>query len=292
MKRFFSLLFVLLIGISFAADYPLSVTDDLGNQIVLEKAPQRIVSMIPSATETVCALNACDLLVGRDEYSNFPKSVKDVPAMGNGFSPNLEAIVAAEPDLVIIDESGDLAKQLLDLGIPVYAGTAQTFGDVFEKIAVIGLMIDREKEAAFLNLKLKTGLASIHKSIVGLQSPSVYYELDSSPYSVGPKSFIGEIISLAGANNIVTADLGDFPKLDPEYIVAANPDIILLADAQWGESVETLAARAGWSGLSAIVDNRVVELSQEQVDKINRPGPRIVEALKLLVKIFHPDIIE
>jgi len=291
-KRFVSFLFVLVISISFASDYPLSVTDDLGNKVILEKAPQRIVSMIPSATETVCALNACDLLVGRDEYSNYPGSVNDVPAMGNGFTPNLEAIVASEPDLVIIDESGDLAKQLIELGIPVYAGTAQTFDGVFEKISTIGLIIDREKEAAFLNLKLKSGLANVHARIAGLPAPTVYYELDSSPYSVGPGSFIGEILSLAGSENIVTKELGNFPKLDPEFIVAANPDIILLADAQWGESAETLASRAGWSALSAIVNKRVIELSQDEVDKINRPGPRIVEALQLLVKIFHPDIIE
>ena len=133
---------------------------------------------------------------------------------------------------------------------------------------------------------------NIHKLIAGASAPSVFYELDSSPYSVGPESFIGEIISLAGGDNIVTADLGTFPKLDPEYIVASNPEIILLADAAYGESAETLAARAGWSAISAIVSGKVIELSQEQVDIINRPGPRIVDALFLLAQIFHPDMID
>lgn len=292
MKRFLVSLVLFVFAISFASDYPLIVTDDLGHELVLNAAPVRIVSMIPSATETVCALNACDLLIGRDQYSNYPPEVNDLPELGNGFVPNLEAIVALEPDLVIVDESGDLANQLRELGIPVYAGTAQTFTEVFEKISDIGKLINREKEAAFLNLKLRTDLVNVHKLIAAAQMPTVFYELDSTPYSVGPESFIGEIISLAGGDNIVTADLGAFPKLDPEFIVAANPEIILLADAAYGESAESLAARAGWADIAAISSGKVYELSPEQVDIINRPGPRIIDALFLLAQIFHPDMID
>ncbi len=292
MKKILVSLVLFISALAFASDYPLTVVDDLGNELVLNAAPVRIVSMIPSSTETVCALGACELLVGRDQYSNYPEEVLDLPELGSGFSPNLEAIVALEPDLVLVSESGDLAKQLVDLGIPVYAGTAQTFSEVFDKISTIAKLINHEKEAAFLNLKMRTDLVNIHKLIAGASAPSVFYELDSSPYSVGPESFIGEIISLAGGDNIVTADLGTFPKLDPEYIVASNPEIILLADAAYGESAETLAARAGWSAISAIVSGKVIELSQEQVDIINRPGPRIVDALFLLAQIFHPDMID
>ncbi len=292
MKSFVISLVLLVFTMAFASDYPLTIIDDLGHEVVLNAAPLRIVSMIPSATETVCALNACDLLVGRDQYSNYPLEVNDLPELGNGFVPNLEAIVALEPDLVIVDESTDLANQLIELGIPVYAGTAQSFEEVFEKFSDIGKLINREKEAAFLNLKLRTDLVNIHKLIAGADAPTVFYELDSSPYSVGPESFIGEIISLAGASNIVTADLGAFPKLDPEFIVASNPEIILLADAAYGETAESLAARAGWSDISAIAANKVFELSQDQVDTINRPGPRIVDALFLLAQIFHPDMID
>jgi len=291
-KKILVSLVLFISALAFASDYPLTVVDDLGNELVLNAAPVRIVSMIPSSTETVCALGACELLVGRDQYSNYPEEVLDLPELGSGFSPNLEAIVALEPDLVLVSESGDLAKQLVDLGIPVYAGTAQTFSEVFDKISTIAKLINHEKEAAFLNLKMRTDLVNIHKLIAGASAPSVFYELDSSPYSVGPESFIGEIISLAGGDNIVTADLGTFPKLDPEYIVASNPEIILLADAAYGESAETLAARAGWSAISAIVSGKVIELSQEQVDIINRPGPRIVDALFLLAQIFHPDMID
>lgn len=292
MKSFLISLVLFVFTLAFASGYPLMVVDDLGHELVLNAAPLRIVSMIPSATETVCALDACNLLVGRDQYSDYPLEVNDLPELGNGFMPNLEAIVALEPDLVIVSESGDLANQLIELGIPVYAGTAQTFEEVFEKFSVIGKLINREREAAFLNLKLRIEVVNVHTLIAGLKAPRVFYELDSSPYSVGPESFIGEIISLAGGANIVTADLGDFPKLDPEFIVASKPEIILLADAAYGESAETLSARAGWADISAIVSGKVFELSQEEVNIINRPGPRIVDALFLLAQIFHPDMID
>ena len=294
MKQVFSLLLslCLFIGLAFATDYPITVTDDLGNELTLESEPMRIVTMIPSHTETVCALNACDKLVGVDEYSNYPEMVMTLSNLGNGFAPNVEAIVAIEPDLVLVDESSGIATALEGLGLNVYAGTAQTFEEVFEKFEVIGQLINREAEAGELSASVMAEAEGIAGLVANAEQPTVFYELDSTLYSVSPSSFVGEILARAGANNIVPDDLGDFPQLDPEFIVEANPDIIILADAPYGETVDSLTARPGWSALGAVESGKVYELSQEDIDAINRPGPRVGQAVRILAQLLHPDLID
>jgi iron complex transport system substrate-binding protein len=247
----------------------------------------RIVTMIPSHTETVCALKACEKLVGIDEYSNFPAEVASLAVMGSAFSPNIEAIVALEPDLILIDESSGLAEMLRDLGLNVYAGTAQTYDEVFEKFSVLGALINRETEAAILKGEIQGSIVAIEALVAKLEAKSVYFEIDATPYSVGPNSFIGILLAKAGGTNIVEAGMGDFPQLDPEFVVAANPEVIMLADAPYGESLATLALRAGWDSLTALETGSVFEMSQEQVDITNRPGPRIAEAVEILAQLIH-----
>ena len=147
--------FLLLTSFALATDYPLTVTDDLGREVTLDAEPTRIVAMIPSHAETVCALGACDRLVGVDEYSNFPAEVSELPVLGSAFSPNIEEIVALEPDLVLVDESSELAATLAELGVTVYAGTAQTYEGVFEKFTTLGELLNLEDEAATLSEEVK-----------------------------------------------------------------------------------------------------------------------------------------
>lgn len=292
MKRVYLIIscVALLLSTALATTYPLTLTDDLGRTVTLTSEPQRIVTMIPSHTETVCALGACERLVGIDTYSNYPQEVSDLPVLGSAFSPNIEAIFALEPDLVLVDESSGIADALTELGLTVYAGTAQTYDDVFAKFEVIGQMLNTETQAAVLSGEVKGAVDTIAALTEPLTAPSVYYELDSSPYSVGPASFIGVLITKAGGANIVEAGMGDFPQLDPEFVVVANPEVIVLADARHGESSDTLAARPAWDGIAALQTGRVAELSAEEVDMLNRPGPRMAEAVKILVNIFHPDL--
>lgn len=287
----FALLLALLapVGSALATDYPLTVRDDLGRSVTLDAAPQRIVTMIPSHTETVCALGACDLLVGVDQFSNHPAEVADLPRLGNAFTPDLEALAALEPDLVLVDEDSGVAEALDRLGIPTWAGTGQSLGEVLRGIETTGRLLDRETEAALLVGRLEGRIGALRERVEDLAAPRVYYELDATPYSVGPQSYIGELIAVAGGANIVPSDLGAFPQLDPEFVVAADPQLVVLADAPFGESRETLAARPGWSGIRALQrEGGVAPLTQEQVDIVNRPGPRIDEAVALLARIFHP----
>ena len=279
-------------GAAFATDYPLTVTDDLGREVTLQEPPARVITMIPSHTETVCALGACDRLVGVDENSNYPAEVADLPNLGSGFSPNVEAIVALEPDLVLVEESSGLAETLGELGLTVYAGTAQTYDEVFDTFEVVGELLNLEEEAARLSSQIQAEVDAVAALVADAPVPTVYYELDSSPYSVGPDAYIGTLIHKAGGETIVEAGVGDFPLLDPEFVVAANPDVIVLGDAPFGESAATLRARPGWAGLTALRAGRVAELTSEQVDIVNRSGPRVAEAVRLFAQIFHPDRVD
>lgn len=277
----------LFLPFALATTYPYTVTDELGNSVTLEAEPMRIITMIPSHTELICALDACEKLVGVDDFSNYPTSVNALPKVGNGFAPNIEAIVALEPDLVLVEESTGIAEALQALGIAVYAGTAQTYDEVFENFSVIAELINRETQVAILNGEIQGSVTAIETLVASKALKTVYFELDATPYSVGPNSFIGTLISKAGGLNIVEADMGDFPQLDPEFIVASDPDVIMLADAPYGETADTLAARAGWDNLSALATASVFEMSQEQVDISNRPGPRIAEAVELFARLIH-----
>jgi len=118
----------------------------------------------------------------------------------------------------------------------------------------------------------------------------VFVELDPTPYSAGPASFIGELLKLAGGANVVTAEMGDFPQVSPEFVVASDPEVILLTDAPFGETAAGVAARPGWSKLSAVTEGRVIELSTRQVNLLTRPGPRLGEALWELVSLLHPEL--
>lgn len=291
--RTLALLVALWITLTAAAtDYPLTATDDLGREVTLAAAPQRVVTLVPSLTESVCAIDACDLLVGVDEHSNHPASaIADLPRVGNGFQPNIEAIVALEPDLVLVEETTGAAEQLAALGLTVYAGTPQSLEETFQALETLGWLLDREEAAAAEVARLRAELDEITALLAGAGTPSVYLELDPTPFSVGPGSYLGELITLAGGENIVTPDLGQFPQLAPEFIVAADPQVIILTDAPFGESAETVAARPGWASIRAVQAGRVAELTGEQVDALSRPGPRLAEALRILVGIIHPDLL-
>ena len=293
MNRFlFVMIVVALLGTALATDYPLTLTDDLDREVTLEAEPQRIVAMIPSHTETVCALGACERLIGVDEYSNYPEEITDLPILGSAFSPNVEEIVALEPDLVLVDESSDLAASLDELGIPTYAGTAQTYDEVFTTFATLGELLNLEAEAQTLSADVQAEVDGIASLVAEAQRPSVYYEIDATPYSVGPDSFIGTLISKAGGDNIVTTDMGEFPQLDPEFVVAAAPDVAILGSATAGESLATLSERPGWETLPALENSRVLELSEAQDDAASRPGPRIAETVRLFASFLHPDLID
>jgi iron complex transport system substrate-binding protein len=291
----FSFLFPL--AFAFATDYPFIIIDEMNRTVTIEAEPQRIISMLPSHTETICALGICDRLVGVDDFSNYPKEANALPKLGGGLTgydggPDVEAIVALEPDLVLVSEYGELAGLLEAAGLTVYAGSPQTYEDTFTFFEILGQMTNREIEAALLTEKVQKEVEEIAALVSRAEPVSVYYEIDTTPYSVGPNSFIGVLLSKAGGRTIVTPEQGDFPQLDPEFIISSNPDVIILSDAPSGESIETLQARPGWESLQAITNNKVFAMTNEQNDVANRPGPRLAEVVRLFAQMFHPDLID
>jgi iron complex transport system substrate-binding protein len=289
--------FLFLFPLALATDYPFTITDKLERTVTIEAEPQRIISMLPSHTETLCAIDACDKLVGVDDFSNYPEQVNGLPKLGGGLTgadggPDVEAIVALQPDLVLVSEYGELAQLLEQAGITVYAGSPTTYEDTFTYFDIIGQLTNRDIEAVLLTDKVQKEIDGIAKLVSSAEPISVYYEIDATPYSVGPNSFIGVLLAKAGGQTIVTAEQGDFPQLDPEFIISSNPEVIILSDAPSGESLETLQARAGWETLQAITNNKVFGLTDEQNDVANRPGPRIAEVVRLFAQMLHPDLID
>lgn len=278
---------VTLSPVAAATRYPLTVTDDLGRRVTLNAEPRRVIAMLPSHTETMIAIGAGHKLVAADVYSNFPRAVVDtLPKVGSAYQPDIEAIVALKPDLVLADESSGsrLTERLALVGLTVYGGTAQTYNEVFEKVATLGRLTNREAGATRLITQMRSDLNALGRQVAGLPKVSVYYEIDPSPYSVGPNSFIGTLITKAGGETIVPARLGDFPKLDPELIVRADPAVMI------GLTPADARSRPGWGNLRAVRQARVYKPTPEERDALSRPGPRLAVALRALIRMIHPEL--
>ncbi|HGY09984.1 MAG TPA: ABC transporter substrate-binding protein [Oceanithermus profundus] len=281
-----------LLGLAFATSYPLTVNDDLGRTVVLAVAPKRIVVMLPSATETLCAVGACDRIVATDDYSNWPEEVREKPKAGGLYNPNVELIASFEPDLVITSKYGKLTEALEKLGLTVYAVNTQTYDDIFRTARNLGRLVDREAEAEALVARINGAVYALEtQAAKAPDRPTVYYEIDATPYTVGPDSFIGVLIQKARGVNIIPAELGLFPKISPELVVERDPEVIVLGDAPHGVSAATIAERPGWSGLRAVKEGRVCELTKDQTDVVHRPGPRVAEGLRVLIDCFHPGLL-
>jgi iron complex transport system substrate-binding protein len=252
------------------------VTDDRGTVVTLLRSPQRIVSLLPSLTETVCALGQCARLVGVDRYSNYPESVTRLPQVGGGLDPNIESIVALKPDVVLVASSSRAADRLRSLGIKVVALEPKTHADVKVVIQKLGQLLevaDADKVWRDIDAALQAAAQSLPPKARGLR---VYFEVSQSPHAAGESSFIGETLTRLGAKNIVPAAMGPFPKLNPEFIVRADPDVIMVGDSNY----LAMESRPGWSAMRAIKGGRVCVFSAVQSDNLVRPGPRMADGAR------------
>lgn len=258
----------------------LQVTDDRGVTVTLAQAPQRIVSLLPSLTETVCELGQCQRLVGVDRYSNFPASVQKLPQVGGGLDPNIEAIVALKPDVVLMATSSRVGERLQALGIKVVALEPKRHADVQRVMLKLGQLLE-VRDAARIWRAIDAGVSAAAQSLpAGVRGTRVYFEVNQGPYAAGEASFIGETLTRLGVKNIVPAKLGPFPKLNPEYIVRANPDLIMIGR----RSADGLMARPGWQSIRALREQRVCIFPPDEADMLVRPGPRMAEGARLMAQ--------
>ena len=282
MKRW---LLCVLAGLAVQAQ-AIQVTDDRGITVTLVQSPQRIVSLLPSLTEGVCGMEQCQRLVGVDRYSNYPASVQALPKLGGGMDPNIEAIVALRPDLVLVAASSRASARLEALGLKVVALETKTHADVRRVLRVLGVLlaVPPEQGADRLWRVIDSSVSAASQSLSAkAKNTRVYFEVSRGPYAAGESSFIGETLTRLGVKNVVPANLGPFPKLNPEFIVRANPDLIMAGN----RSMQAMTSYPGWGSIKAVKNQRICSFSNEEADVVVRPGPRMAEAARIMAKCLE-----
>ena len=264
----------------------LHLTDDRGVSITFARSPQRIVSMLPSLTESVCGLEQCQRLVGVDRYSNFPDSVKRLPVLGGGIDPNIEGIVALKPDVVLVSTGSRAASRLEALGIKVVALEPKNHADVKRVLKVLGVLLEVPDDVGADRLWriIDSSVSAAAQSLSPkAKNVRVYFEVSRGPYAAGESSFIGETLKRLGVKNVVPAALGPFPKLNPEFVVRANPDIIMIGN----RSMQAMAPYPGWGSIKAVKEQRICVFGVIDSDVVVRPGPRMADAARIMAKCLE-----
>jgi len=279
-------LLLLLTFLAVAPAHALQLTDDRGVSVSFAQSPQRIVSLLPSLTESVCAMDQCQRLVGVDRYSNYPASVRSLPVLGGGLDPNIEGIVALRPDVVLLATSSRASQRLESLGIKVVALEPKSHADVRRVLGKIGVLLDIPEAAGAARL-WRTIDASISAAAQSLSPRArrarVYFEVNRGPYAAGESSFIGETLTRLGVKNVVPAALGPFPRLNPEFVVRANPDVIMVGN----RSMQAMASYPGWGSIKAVKEQRICVFGVVESDVVVRPGPRMAEAARLMARCLE-----
>lgn len=275
-----------LVGLGFLKSaLAVTVLDDRQQEVHLAQAPQRIVSLLPSLTETVCTLGACQRLVGLDRYSNWPASVRGLARVGGGLDPHIESIVALKPDLVLAAGSTRGADRLQALGLTVLRLEPRTHADVQRVLQVVGQALHVpavESERAWL--VIQSGVQDAVQSLLPkARGQRVYVEVSPAPYGASESSFIGETLTRMGMANILPAALGPFPQVNPEFVVRAQPDVIMAGDS----SRASMAQRPGWSGLRGMQSHRLCAFRAEDADTLVRAGPRMAEGAWLMAACLN-----
>ena len=261
-----------------AAEFPVIITDQMG-EVTIDDRPERIVSLSATATEMLFAVGAGDQVVAVDSFSSYPPEAPTTDL--SGFQPNIEAVAAYEPDLVLISfDPGGLVDGLKALGADVIVySAAATLDDAYDQMEAIGAATGHSDEAVEATADIERSIEEITSSLDLPSEPFTYFlELDPTYYSVTSDTFIGQVFALAGLESIADAadGVGSYPQLSEEYILDQNPDFIILTDC-CGGSLEVVAARPGWSELDAVQGERVLVFS---ADVTSRWGPRMVEMLE------------
>ncbi|MBP8272643.1 MAG: ABC transporter substrate-binding protein [Sphaerotilus sp.] len=257
------------------------VRDDRGVTIRLAAPPQRVVSLLPSLTEGVCALGFCERLVGTDRHSNWPTgaggtvNVAALPKLGGLDDVQIERIVALRPDVVLAARSTRAVERLTTLGLHVVVLEPSSQAETRRTLATLATLLGRPEQGAVLWARIEQQVQRAAQRVpAALHGQTVYFEVDSAPYAAGPTSFVGELLTRLGLGNIVPPALGPFPKLNPEYVLQAQPDLVMAAE----RGLVEMPRRPGWRKLKALQNGRICTFDAARYDMLVRPGPRLGEA--------------
>lgn len=280
-----------------ATEYPLTVKDAMGVEVIVEKAPERIVSTSPSETEILFALGLGDKIVGVSDFDNYPQEALEKPKMGGVSNPNEEAIIAANPDLVIggISMKEDIAERLRSLGLTLYKTETKTVQEVLDSILQIGVITGTQEQAKAIVAAMEEDIRIVSEAAATVKEADrkkVYIEF-APGWTVGSGEFMDELITIAGGVNIA-ADMQGWSQINEEKIIQDNPDVIFyaadLVDFDSGKPLEELIKeRSGWSSIKAIQEGRLVPLNE---DILSRTGPRLTQGLLDISEGLYPGLTQ
>lgn len=274
--------------------FPLTITDASGAELVFERAPERIVSISPAETEVLFAIGLGDKIVGVSDFCNYPEETLAIPKVGGIVSPNIEALIATEADLVVggISLGMESAESIREHGMNLYIPRPGDLHEVIDSIRALGLITDHNEQAAALIAKMEADIETVDDAVSTLsqeQKKRVYIEI-SPGWTVGRGEFMHELIERAGGINIAE-DLEGWNQINEEIVIAANPEVIIFPEGivldDAGTTMEDMiAGRPGWEAIEAIATGN---LHPVDADVLTRPGARVTEALLMLAELFHPE---
>lgn len=268
-----------------------AIVDDLGRTVTVDSPPSRIVALVPSITDLILALGESDRLVARTRYDTDPR-LAALPAVGGGLDPNIEAIIALRPDLVVVWPGADqpLIGQLDAAGIAVYGAGSQSLEDQERHTRQIGRLLGVEARADSLLAHLDSSFAALAAALAGVPVVSaLYVAWHDPPMTTGPGTFVDSIMSVAGGRNIFDDATSDWPQVNMEEIVSRDPDVLILPVPVTGDSgaIAWVHQTPGWRDLRAVRTGRVLLVDSEL---FSRPGPRIIDAANQLAELLHPGV--
>lgn len=288
---------LLLTGISFpieAQSDTRTVTDQLGRRISLTEDPKRVISLAPNSTEIIYALGQEHRLIGATRYSDYPPEALNLPRVGSYVYLDLEKIVALKPDLCIAIKDGNpiaVVKRLESLNIPVYAVDPRNTESVIDTIIEIGHLLNADEKAKELALDMRLRIRKVKSMIANThQRPRVFFQIGITPIvSTGTGTFIHELIGLAGGKNLAEGPTV-YPRYSREQVMALSPEIFIISSmTRQGNFDQIKAEWNQWPDLPAVRNQRIFLVDSNLFD---RPSPRLVDALELLIPLIHPELFE